>query len=1202
MDATDPTRPGPRHEHHNGTEAVRALAEGLDRVARIVRALLVLRALAWIAAGAVAGVVLLGLIDLGLRLPSPVRGVLLMGGLACLVAAWAALVRPAWRLRPGRAGLAQRIERIDPRHAGQIAPAVDLLDQTEEPGEAGLLARAAVERAGQRVADVDAGRMIRWSGVGGSLVALGAALLVTAGLFAWSAPMSRIGAARVLTPWTDAAWPKRYGVTDLTRTGVHPIDEALPVRVAVGPSDPGSRVRVEWRLGDERTGRTPMTPQPGQTGDGRPFERLIDPAGLARHHAEVDLRYRVITPDDRTAWRRVRLVRPPEVASAASSIEPPEHAAGAPGLAGFRTGDATLATGPASLGPVLEGSRVLVQWRFTSPVTGVDEHAWADQALDIERPDDRTVVVSWDASGPVRITPVVVDEHGLGVRETVSVGVDVRADAAPGVTITRPSSDEIVTPAAALEIAAEAGDDVGVTALRLDATLLRPPGGSPGAGPEPVGEAVRLASASIGQPLAQAEVRVALVPRELNAVPGDEIALRAVARDTRGEAGEARSGERRLRVVSADDLAARLRSELSPLSRLLRRTDEQQAGLAERVRRGEEETGPMVREQIALSDTVASAVRSVRELEQARQRNALDDPALESLLRDLDRTLGEARDAARAAARSMEDEDAEQAHRDQREARDRIGEALSLLDRGEDAFLARRAVSRVREQLAEAREATAEIGRQTAGRDAAELTEAERAELDRLAREQAELADRAREALEELTRRAEALERDDPAQAEALRRAAEQGRAGAVESLIEDAAVQTGENQTGEAGRSQDEALERLDEMLEEIDRAAALRDTALRRRLASLIGSITMLIDAQTLELRRLDLARDAWPEGGLAPAMIALRDNTLGVREEASAAMAELRLIAEMLGEAEAEQAGAVTHLRADPADLDRAEPRERASLSTLERALEEARRQDDQAAERERERRKAELRGAYRDALRDQNQIREQSEPLTGRDLNRRERLDARRIATEQRELADRLVAVREAHAEISDAPVFALAHDRLDDLMRAAADGLNEAAPSPGVAMDQEQAADILAALVDVLGESARGPDQDFQDGAGGGSGQGAGAGQEDLIPPIAELRLLRDMQRGAMDMTRRMGDLPDPGSDPARLARLGDLQRLLAERGTELIEKLNQQPAPSEQVPAEPPAGPPADPPTDSEESPEDGESSNREPGSPDENP
>lgn len=1172
--APTPSRGQPPHPlQTSGTDQVRRLAHTLDRVSRTIRALLVLRAGAWILGVAIGAALLVGLIDMGLRLPGVVRAAVLLGALIGVGAAVRTLVLPAWRTRPGRAALAHRLETIDPRHAGQIAPAVDLLANVNDPGETGAMARAGVERAGRRVEAVDARSILRWTGVGPGVGVLGSAVLALVVIALLFPTMTGIGAARVLTPWTDASWPKRFGIEDQTGVAVHPIDEALPVRVSVGPGDAGARVRVEWRLGDEReTTRTPMAPQPGVTGAGRPYERLIDPAGLTVSDDDAVLRYRIVTPDDRTNWTRVRLVRPPEVTGLTALIDPPAHAADAPGLAGFRTGERALASGDATLGPVLEGSRVSLTWRFSTPVRPVDEAEWSQWPVTIEQPDDRTIVVSFASDTPVRVAPRVADEFGLGVRASVSAGIDVRPDALPGVSITEPVADEIVTPDAVLSVLAEAIDDVGITALSLEAALWQVPGGSAGAAPEPVGDAVDLARADVTAPQARAEVRTTITPADLGAGPGDELTLRALATDTRGATGLARSGERRLRVVSPDELSARLRSELAPLSRLLRRTDDQQAALIERVRRDTEERDPLVRDQIALGDAVGSAARSVRAVDSALQRNALDDPALESLLDELGSVLNEAQRAARDAARAIEDQQDQQAQQRQGEARDRIGQAMSLLDRGEDAFLARRAVSRLREQLAEARERTAELDQRTAGQDASDLNAQDRADLERLAAEQAELADRAREAIEELTRRAEALERDDPAQAEALQRAAEQGRSGEVAQRIDQAGEQTAENQTGLAQQSQDEAIERLDEMLEEIDRAAELRDTALRRRLATLIASITQLIGAQAQELEALALAREGGSADALARGMISLRENTLGVIEEASAALAELRLIAELLREAEGAQSQAALRLREAPPALEPAETHELASLSALERALAEAQRQDDQAEQREQDRRKAELRQAYRQALQAQGELRDASLPLVGRNLDRRERVESRGLGVTQRELAETLVAVRERTSEISEAPVFSLAHDRLDDLMRSAADTLGDPAPSRGVVLDQEQAMVILASLVEVLADSpSGGQDEDFQDGQGGGDGQGGSEGGQDegLIPPVAELRLLRDMQQAAMDTTRRLGEDPDLLADTARVARLGDLQRLLAERGLELIEKLNQPPTPSEQPPAEP---------------------------------
>lgn len=1174
QESSTPQIPTDGRHGNAGAGPVRRLAEGLDRVGRTVRVLLVLRAGAWIAGSFIAAALLIALIDLGLRLPGGVRALLLVAGLGAVAFGVRRLVVPAWRIRPGRASLAHRIEQMDPRHAGQIAPAVDLLASVDEPGQTGALARAGVERAGRRIADVDARSILRWTGVGRSVGALLGVVGVVVVLAALAPGMARIGAARVLAPWTDTSWPQRYRIVDRTGVAVHPMDEALPVRVGVGPGDAGTRVRVEYRIGDERTvTRTPMAPQPGRSEGGHPYERLIDPAGLLDDGdaREGVLRYRIVTPDDRTAWTRVRLVRPPEVVSLTARIDPPAHAAGAPGLAGFRTGERTLHTGDATLGPVLKGSTIALAWSFSSPVRPVDTREWSEHAIDIDQPDASTVVVTLSPAGPVRIMPRVTDEFGLGVRGSVSAGIDARADGLPGVLITEPGSDEIVTPQADLPVLAEAGDDVGITTLRLEGTLMRAPAGSTGAAPEPVGEPIQLASAGITAPVARAEVRARITPASIGAAPGDEIALRAIGTDTRGASGEARSGERRLRVVSGETLAARLRSELGPVSRLLRRADDQQSALIDRVRRAEEERDPLVREQVALGDTVGSAARSVRALDRARERNALDDPALESLLRDLGSVLQEAQDAARAAARSIEDDRPDQAQREQRAARDRIGEALSMLDRGEDAFLARRAVSRIREQLAEAQQQTGQVGQRTAGQDAADLSQQDRAALEQLASDQADLADRAREALEELTRRAEALERDDPAQAEALRRAAEQGRAGAVGQLIEQAGRQTGENQTGQAQQSQQEALEQLDEMLEQIDAAAGLRDTALRRRLATLIASITQLVGQQVDSLESLATAIGGGPTAGLDAGMIGLRENTLGVIEEASAALAELRLIAENLREAETAQSRAVVRLREQPPALDHAEMDELASLSALERALAEAKKQDEQAAQREQDRKKAALRKAYADALGDQSDLRDESRPLLGKDLTRRERVEARRLAATQRELADALIALREANPEISDAPVFALAHERLDDLMRTASGGLGEAAPPAGVGLDQDQAVAILASLVEVLGEETSSQNEDFQDADAGGDGAGQSGGQpEELIPPIAELRLLRDLQRSAMEMTRRLGEQPEPDADAARLTRLSDLQRMLAERGLELINKMNQPPTPSEQNPGQSP--------------------------------
>src|SRR6185295_1283778 len=74
--------------------------------------------------------------------------------------------------------------------------------------------------------------------------------------------------------------------------------------------------------------------------------------------------------------------------------------------------------------------------------------------------------------------------------------------------------------------------------------------------------------------------------------------------------------------------------------------------------------------------------------------------------------------------------------------------------------------------------------------------------------------------------------------------------------------------------------------------------------------------------------------------------------------------------------------------------------------------------------------------------------------------------------------------------------------------------------------------------------------------GNNGGGGGGGGQpEPLVPPIAQLRLLRGMQAEAAERTRSADDSRDAGEVDA----LSTLQRELADMGKALIEKMNNAP-------------------------------------------
>ncbi|CAN0582764.1 unnamed protein product, partial [Laminaria digitata] len=87
-------------------------------------------------------------------------------------------------------------------------------------------------------------------------------------------------------------------------------------------------------------------------------------------------------------------------------------------------------------------------------------------------------------------------------------------------------------------------------------------------------------------------------------------------------------------------------------------------------------------------------------------------------------------------------------------------------------------------------------------------------------------------------------------------------------------------------------------------------------------------------------------------------------------------------------------------------------------------------------------------------------------------------------------------------------------------------------------------------------------EDFEDGesqGGGQSGGGQSGGDEPLIPPVAELKLLRSMQQLVADQTRSISDAGD--SDEAAVQAVGELQQQLFEQGAKLIERMNPAPRP-----------------------------------------
>ncbi len=1159
------------------------------------RSLLLGRALAVIVAVALGSIVGVALLDYFLRLPATLRWIAWMGGVVALVLGVRLLVLPALRFRPRLSDLALRVESTqEDRPAGWLASALDL-DRNDSRS------REAIEVAGAKLAEIgpwhvlEPGRSARF-GVG-----FVAALAIALGGIALSPALARIGAERVLAPWSDVTWPKRTQIADATTTGeVHPLGVSLDLaaNVTKTPAAAGqSRVVAMVRFVEDGVAgeamRLPMTARADARSASQPasagelYQRRVETPEQAE--GELSLEYWFVSLDDETEPRTIRLAPTPEVASANIDITPPTYAREIVAASDqFFSGTHDLGTGVdgrAIAGPILAGSRYELSVQLNKPVValspGADAPAWLGELLaksagaTVELAGD-SLLVTGSITDSSRIAVALRDQHGLVNALASAFSLDVVQDDTPAASVTAPAHDEGVLASAVLDLVGEASDDVALREVSLEHQIARRPGGSEGAPPEPETTtsiiAVRTLSEEPVSSRARASVAVELDLATLPLSSGDELWITAVASDIYAHDDmthdPARSKVRRLMIIGEDQLVDRLRRDLDAIREAARLLDEAQARVERQINRLGTSEGARD-QQASIGEQVQAQREAAERIAQRMQRNRLDDPALDGLVQDAAGALDAAAQAASEAARVIEQSveqgaepgDNPELEREienaQREVRDELGRLAEMLSRGQDEWLVRRGVERLLSEQRRLAEQTEAIGRSTAGRSASELSPQELSELDRIAQRQREAAEELEQTLDDLNERSRQLSEIDPSQSAAMQQAADRGRRSQAQESMRDAAEQVQQNQTGSAGQNQQSAIDALEEMIEDLDSASRNRDAALQRMLASVIESLEGLIKQQERELAALDqaVAHDYFDE--LDDGMVRLYTNALGVHDQVRSQGADLESVAALLDLAISAQEVAIVSLRAEPVDEPGARDAEQVSLARLKEAKAEAERLQEEAAARDQARKLAELRAAYREVLEQQVALRAETEPLADQRLSRRERQTARTLGQQQDSLRVTLQEIRDNNQELADTAMFDYAHERLDALLESAAGDLQGGAPTGSTVRRQDSAVRILQSVIEAI-RDAESQDDPFRDSGGSQSGgqSGGQSGQEEpLLPPAAELKLLRAMQAEALAWTRELDESPEP--DATELEMLSELQTDLQTRGEELIEKLFQ---------------------------------------------
>ena len=841
--------------------------------------------------------------------------------------------------------------------------------------------------------------------------------------------------------------------------------------------------------------------------------------------------------------------------------------------------------------------------------------------VDARQPDRWTL--RWRLEETRRLDLHLVDEYGLGNTERIAYRIDAVDDRLPTVTIMEPESDEPVLPTAVVPLRAEARDDVAVSIMGLEASVHRS-GAEPPVGETPPwqrsertsGPAGTLAAELDLATLAPVEGDVILVRGtasdvfEIDGVRHPEVRspprrLRIIselelARRFRRELGTVRQNAIRIEARQAEleddviidgpqpgiqrtqaQIAERIAAQRDSIDRVTERMrmnrldDEQlrtllqQAGdmldfagrAANRAVEAIEQRQKQVRDS---ADMAAPAGDTPRPGEPRGSRDDEPDDALEKdpgadvdgldvlqALRDL---VGpEPADADRSIVDA------------QREVRQELVDLISLLDRDEDTWVAMRRLEELLSMQSELQAETAQVGRRTLGRPWQELTAGEQEQLKRMAERQDELAEEARKIIDDLRRRAEELEDADPRGAAAMRSAADSGEQRELSRDMDDASQRVEQNQMQTAQKAQESARRTLQQMLSDMHESTRANAQELLRRLASLIESIDRLITVQENELDALDRSTASGEFSGRDRSMIRLAQNTQSVAAEARAAGQESRRIARLLDRAADAQGAAVLGLRADPTDADRARTAEDRSLELLQEARSLAEQLEEAVELQELMRRRGEIITAYREFAERESALRGKTLELLGRpSIDRRGLIEARALGRVQDEIRTGLDDLRVTTPELLEAPVFTHVHGRIDRWARQVTETLRDGGMVGKVGMAevvtdrQRLIADSIGRIIDALEDLITPPDK-----FAGGQGQGnqAGSGRPPpLIPPIAELMLLRGIQEQVYEQTRDLDGRRgiESGERASRFAELGEDQRDLLRLGQEMAEALQEE--------------------------------------------
>lgn len=1179
---------------------------------------------AGLAIAALVAVLLLGLADYFLRLEE------LGARIVAAVALWGVLASgfgyffwSAWNRRFSELEVAQRIEQRYPQLADRLASTLDFLGQSETDPSAGSLEmrRAVVMETVSAFGDVREGDVIDSRPVTRMLWGVGGIVLLAAILTLCDPSSALLAVERLALPWAAAPWPHEHELTFEDLPKYHPLGQDLELTLVDKKSQSLPRtIEFTYRLAGE-----PNVHQ-------KRYEAVVgNRVAINLAHVTRTIEVRAAGGDDDTQWRKIEVIDPPRVAKFTAELTPPAY-----------TGRAVeTSTGRLQM---VAGTSVRLAGEVTDRVTAVAIRVTAGgkttriagQVLD----DGRRFVVpaegkKWlpEMSGAygIELATAALPAGEAGLVDT-RYELEVQADRPPAISLEEPASNRHITPDASVPIRALVKDDLGVRKVELhyersDASDKQPP-------PIVLYSGRETPAPRKGSSMAEAGDSQRIVYdwdlRPLALEPGAVITIYLSATDYKPASAD--GPIRRLTVIAPEELEDRLGlrqsqllGQLAEALRIERQVRMQTAAVATRL----SAAGVLLKQELNQLQGVELSQREVerivagetdgivpqlRELLAEMDRNRLDRPAfrrrIEQLLEALgklakeelpplarelltavkagqalvDRPGGELREASAALATAVPQEDAiiatferllgELAQWDNYR---RFGRELGQLARDQRDL-------RSRAQL---------VRQSTLGREVSELTPQERADLKVLSQEQLEFSRRIDRLAGQMEALGKTLKADDPLGAQTLADAVETIRRRTIAGQMRDSARLLDENQMGPADAAQEQALAGLEEAL---DVLANRREHELERlveKLREASGELAGLKEQQ--EALRTEAEKAA-----------ALKDPR--EREEALQRLArkqqeladKMQHLARRLERLQAEKAAEQLNQAADDAgDAAKAEQggAGEKALQEAEEAVQKLEQAKQQLAQKQKEaeaqlaqEQLARFEQAVEGLLKRQQAIMDETARLEGlkqaaSQLTRAQLSSFRDVAKTQRLLSGE---VKTSAEKVASAVVV---HEGLQGVVREmvrAADRLDNRDTAAETQAIERSAHRRLTLIKEALTAQNKNEPKPEEDGGGQGGGNQKQQPPPDGIQGLAELRLLKALQKEVLDRTKALAGQPAEAATAERrqqeFVELAQEQGRLAELVLELLRPKAQAP---EDNPEKLPGEKKAEPDKEKEEQPND---------------